>query len=379
MEQNQQIKNENNQKESIEVIEPEPLKTIVEEEDDQESIEDESEIEQENLIKPIYTPENKTYKYIDHDQLSKTLNFTDITTSKNVIFCAYSINTECYIEGRLSNQEDIELLDDIEKKYNEKYPFLQFITYKNKDIYDFPSREHNFITSFINSNEEEKSQEQIHFETENFNYLLSLFQESFVLHTEKINFKNIYNGFIEKDNNLFVFYDVSFFIKNLKPEYTVSIIDELLYKKKIYSTQVNPVISTFFKDNKNISRLQSLDDYIYPFPFQLYMCNFTDEYENIRKDDVIDSDYQTIDHPFLRTAYYFTSYPIFDNEQTEQLQRYVCFIINGLYLMKDISTEMTDDEKPEYEDKILAASTIYFHENDLQLWGVKNIGHFTKI
>jgi len=48
-------------------------------------------------------------------------------------------------------------------------------------------------------------------------------------------------------------------------------------------------------------------------------------------------------------------------------------------MSKDLAKEeISDEEKKEHIVKILRASSFYFHENEVQLWGVKNILHFVE-
>ena len=169
----------------------------------------------------------------------------------------------------------------------------------------------------------------------------------------------------------------------------MKLIDEILYKRKIYSTPVDNTISQLFKDNHFLQEIKNNKGSPYPFPMQLYMCKMVDgEYENVRKGT--DAWLSTIEHPFLSKAYLFSSDPVIESD-TESLQRFICFIVRGLYIEKDISTanpdeidedniaHLTEEEKTKYSNDILYASTIYFHEKGLQMWAVKNITHFTEI
>jgi len=332
----------------------------------------------------ISLPEPITYKYIDDDQLNKMFGFCMNTqdTTYNIHFAMFSINTKCFIEGTYEESEYTEELSDIQSKYNERYPFLQFFMNKEDDMYSFPIIQYQCpvikeSTDFSQDNGEpiveEKSQEQIHFETECFKYLFSILQDESQIHEQQLDISSLYKGFLEKDEtNLFVFFDITSLISKLKPGFTIAIIDEIVYKKIIYSTPVNEIVTNFFKQNKQLCSIKTIDDKIYPFPFQLYSCKFTDEYENISIESP--EKYPSYEHSFFGIAYYFTTLPII-NSNVETLKRYACFIINGLYIKGDIN-ELQEEEREEYQKQILPASTIYFHENNLQLWGIKNISQF---
>jgi hypothetical protein len=338
-------------------------------------------------IPPIISlPVPITYKYIDDDQLNRMFGFCMNTqdTMYNVHFAMFSINTKCFVEGTYEESEYTEELSDIQSKYNERYPFLQFIMKKEAEVYSFPQMQYqcpsikentNFSQDSGELSSEEKSQEQIHFETECFKYLFSILQDESQIHQQQIDISSLYKGFLEKDeSNLFVFFDITSLISKLKPDFTIAIIDEIVYKKIIYSTPVNELITDFFKQNKQLCSIKTIDDKLYPFPFQLYSCKFTDEYENILIENP--EKYSSYEHSFFGIAYYFTTLPII-NSNVESLKRYACFIINGLYIKGDIN-ELQEEEKEEYQKQILPASTIYFHENNLQLWGIKNISQFVE-
>jgi hypothetical protein len=49
-----------------------------------------------------------------------------------------------------------------------------------------------------------------------------------------------------------------------------------------------------------------------------------------------------------------------------------------LYILKDI-TEIDDEIKQQFMNRIISSSSYYFHENKLQLWGVKDVLSFVEI
>lgn len=339
------------------------------------------------------SPSFSSFKYIEDDQLSKNFIFCDLPENKTlkIHFCLFSINTDCFIEGKLNDSKENENEDynDILSKYNESYPFLQFICHKNGEQYDFPSMDYECIipntphevkggNSIVNEDIEDdsnKSQEQIHFENECLKYCLSIFKDENSIHKNNIDLSTLYKGFLEgESSNLFVFIDISNFIHDIKEDYLFCIIDEILYKKKIYDSNINPIISNFFKKNRQLTKLHSFDNMLYPIPFQLYLCEYKDEsYININKNNM--NPYKTMEHSLFSRAYYFTSDYL--NDEPYMLKRFSCFIVNCLYVLDDINTELTDEEeKQDIKNKSLGASTIYFHENEIQLWGIKNNLHF---
>jgi hypothetical protein len=385
---------------------------------------------QQNQNVLIDIKEKLNYRYIDDDVLSKNFNIcSNDINSFTLYFCIYSINTECYIEG-IPQLDDSLKLNDINYIYNHFQPFIQYIFEKKNnsilslETYHFPSKQYTcpvFTNQENIENESQRedsndiSQEQIHFQNSCFEFLLSCFDKNIndTIHKEKIDFRNLYKGFIQEDENkenIFVFFDISKIISYLNTNYTLAIMDEIIYKKKIYSTPMDEFVIQFFKKNDSFTKIYILnndDDENIPekevevlFPFQLYLCDYVNnEYINI--DNSYDlKEVKPLEHPFLGMAYYFSTSPLKEVE-TENLKRFSCFMVNDLYFKKDISNineeeseeseesevniqseeEENDKKDPTKEyikEEILYASTLYFHENELQLWGIKNITHFIK-
>lgn len=383
----------------------------------------------------LLNPEQIKYKYIDDDELMKDFNMCiddslstpnplfSKTNSFQINYCIYSINTDCFIEGIPSLNDSIEL-HDTPYLFNNFQPFIQYVLEKKKDgilgvgseFYDFPqsSYECNVFSNQEEEDDSEKSQQQIHFENTCYQFVLSCFDKNIDIHNNTIDISKLYKGFIQtlstplsssefiqtnplsaplfsnnqnKENEniiqLYVFFDVTPIINYLKKsQYILSIIDEILYKKKIYSTSINENVTNLFKKNLFLSKIYLINENESEievlFPFQLYLCNYSEgEYLNIKKETVEMNHIEQIEHPLLGMAYYFSTYPIKEYE-SENLKRYSCFMVNDLYIKNDI-IELEEEEKEKIKEDVLSASTIYFYENELQLWGIKNMIHFTEL
>jgi hypothetical protein len=144
--------------------------------------------------------------------------------------------------------------------------------------------------------------------------------------------------------------------------------DEILYKQKVFSIPISPNVTQFFKYNNHLQYVKNEKGEEYPLPYQLYICK--SDYDNLSKTEFEQNELTTIEHPKLCNAFYFTSDPT-NNVFIDNLQRFSCFIVKCLYIEEDFSN--ANDEM------ILAASTIYFHENTVQFWCIKNITQFTII
>lgn len=341
------------------------------------------------------------YKYVDDDQLSKTFAFCEIPENNTlkIHFCLFSFNTSCFIEGNFKQKREDDENDygdeDTQLTYNEIFPFLQFFANKTEEYYDFPSMEYECIvpnpthetkggfdqdTGEANEikTDDNKTQDVIHFENECFKQILSMLKDNNSIHKNNISLSNLYKGFYEfQPKEIFVFVDVTSFYTEFKDEYIMCVIDEILYKRQILDTKINPLICDMFCKNRQFTKIRNLENQEYPIPLQVFLCEHKDdEYINVHK--VNENPYKTMEHSMFARGYYFTGEYIGD--EPILLKRFCCFIVNCLYVPDDIITEMTDeDEKQKIRERSVTASTIYFKENDIQLWAVKNILHFTEI
>jgi hypothetical protein len=377
------------------------------------------------------------FYYIGEDELTKIFGFCQpsLDISYQIHLCAYVYDV-CYIEGELDSPNtpppetemtESNSISDKLATYNVYYPYIKYIMQKNEEgQYDFPRM--TYTCPIINEPHKDessqtiedaysldKSAEQIHFESEIFNFLLSLFKEDTNIHSNHIPIDKIYKGYIEyTETDLFVFYEVTGLVNTLKPEYNECIMDEILYKKKIYNVPIHPIVTDFFKQNFDLTSVRNENGDIMPFPHQLYMCSYT---ENIYKslspthelqenmlsenattanaanstnptnkvslfspfsfqktNDIVDSmlePYRAIEHDVLGPCYLFTSELIHENELVNRLP---VFIVNCLYV-EDILNEMTEEEKVHLKNKLVKSCSVYYHENNLQLWGIRNITH----
>ena len=354
----------------------------------------------------------------------------------NIYFCLYSINNNCLIEGVNNNYLDSPfpyfLKNEIEEyeKYSIQFPFIEcFLTEDENNEYSFIKMKYTCpnISEKMEDNSSDKTQLQIHFENECF-LILNKYLEDFKM-------EDTYKGFITKNkesfSEIFVLFNITDCILRKKELVEVElstdnqvepppstlikcIFDELFYKMKIFNKKINNVVIDFFKSDNvfSFSKKSSLlntKQFETPIPnidtpFQLYLCkkNENGEYVSLRKEEEI----VQFEHNTFGMAYYFTTEPIkqtsflssTSDSNEKELQRFSVFIINTLYVLNDISKiPYVDDEDDEDEkfstqeikensdgikkikNKIFNASSIYFQENGIQFWAIKNNLHFTEI
>ena len=445
-----------------------------------------------------------TYHYIGEEDLTKLFGFCQsLDVSYQIHLCAYAFDF-CYIEGKVS--ADVPEMKEIENtmnRYNTYYPYIKYFFKKEEGgaHYTFPSfvyqcpvintlhpderKESSFsrggtgpetgTASIVDELDlDDKSPEQIHFETECFQRVVSMLQDETAIHEEEISVDHMYKGYVQYGtNHLFLFYDITPFQQKIKPEYAEGIIDELLYKKKIGAVPIDTQVVDFFKKNYHLTSITTEDGYHIPFPFQLYMCSYkNNQYGNLSKsqtstsdsasgstgvasssgifsffqakggaepeketasvptsisnpienspDEMSESDsgsptprappssdsemdenvnvplvpsedssifssysfqqkgeiidsmtepFVTIEHEVLGPCYLFSTELINENELVDRIP---VFIVNCFYMNEPLDG-MTEEDKKEISKKLLKSCSVYFKENQLQLWGIRNI------
>lgn len=345
-----------------------------------ELINEEENIQPLQQLQPPIEKNQTKYNYIEDDQFSRSFYFSPIPKNTIVHFCLYSINTNCFIEGNLEGEQRDNGSEESNKLqiYNETYPFLQFIFQKKDENYTFPTMDYEipYISEKEQESTNEKLPEQIHFENECYKYVFSLLKEESNIHNGNIDFSKLYKGYIIHDeNNIFVLFDLSSLIQNIKQQYTIGIIDEIINKKQIYLTPIHQYIIDFFNNNDYLQSIKNIEGHKYPYPLQLYM---TRKIEGEYLNDKVNSKslFLPFEHDLISMAFCFTKMPIIESN-IESFQRFACFIVNSFTIPLDISSEISNEEKNEMNEKILYASTIHFNESGLEITGIKNILQFT--
>jgi hypothetical protein len=203
----------------------------------------------------------------------------------------------------------------------------------------------------------------------------------------KLNIRNfVYKGYQEyQDNpddtthNIFVIFE---FVPsdNTQIIETLSwvILDEIMYRKKYNNKHIESLISNFFINNTHMTDLHFTGDDILPSPSLAYLCK--DNLYNVEMgESILDFTYK---HPWLGDYHYFSSYPLDINKtDVASLQRYAIFTVEpAKYLLKELST-ITQEQKDVFIKKIqnIDVVTLYFHENNIQYWCIRNTSLFLRL
>lgn len=326
--------------------------------------------EEESIVEELV---DETFYYFENNLLSKSvlLSIDTKIDSFTIYLCIYQIKTD------------------------KEFPYLKYILKEDNNEYKFP--EIKFTFSNLDDIE-------IYFKNEVIKNVMSI-----VNLYDKIdgNFVNkIYKGFIEDESDIFVFIDVSEFNPKISKEYIFSIMDEIINIKKINDKNINNKVTDIFFKNRFITYLKytSTNKNI-QYPIIGYNCIFnenTQTYENVLdndndSDDNDNNEFYMIDHHLFGNKYYFTSESVekqtsFFNlkkeiipERNKKLLRYAIFIENPKYILRDIGNDNNVTQSRKYSDvnnetyiyNITEtendSSSLYFHENNIQFWGIKNI------
>jgi hypothetical protein len=354
------------------------------------------------------------YKYITNKDFS--IEFNSEEEEVTVKLCIYNVNTECYVETTTVKDVDKHLHEEHIKKSDFKLetllkdndtpekksficPFVEFAFIHKNNQYEFPSFQFkpiNVTNKTVPKEEDDEYDLNIdsgiidypygnttYFENECFLQLFKLFTSNpHQMHLSKIN--DMYKGFIQTDNTHYtVFFDITSFV-NKNPNLVQSkcifgILDEIIYKKKIWDTPIDRSVISLFKKHKHLRSIRNEDDVDYPIPLQTYMCEKkNDQYISKTK-----SLFPSYIEPF-GLCYYMT------NEKfSEKPDRFAIFVVNCLYNIElkeddDIFIRNKKGDLKELVDEkltnaLLSNATFHFTDINIQIWGIRDNLHLTKL
>ena len=297
------------------------------------------------------TDQNEDYRYSflsnDNNPLSRNIGEINKSNTYTLHLCIYYINIDCTT------------------------PFIQFLL-TLVDVPQFP-----VINEF-------KFPHQHADEEINTYFMNTCYQE--IIHLLKLDdtfgvelAKQMYKGFVQQDDHdLFVVFECLEQISDKSTSQWV-ILDELIFKKEVDGKLIHPSLITFFQKHKYMMDIFIKNSKkVYDLPLLLYLCyKEKDTYTNYTiNHSLIDN---TFDIPFFGDYYYFSSNIIHLKEQS-QVQKYAVFIDNTKYILKDI-VNITSLQKQIFLNNTFKENvlTIYFRQNNIQLWCVKNSNNFTRI
>lgn len=321
---------------------------------------------------------NTKYFFLNDNILSQTFgDFMNTDKQYNVKICIYQINGECDI------------------------PFLQFLFDKSGEKITFPNINFQCPITNATSNpdqfQESANQEHTFFMNQCSQELLKVLPIHDIFSEDIL--KQIYKGFIEYDNTLYVIFDSTKIEDPVidQSKYSWSIIDEIINSRKILDKEFDQEIIDMFIKTPYMMHIVDANGQRIIYPFLLYLCinpiskatqpdatqpdatqyNNAIEHNNTNSINIID---EQVDHPLLGSYYYFSSSPL-EGADLTRIKRYVVFTFNCKYIVTDINTIQDKEEfitnldNDDDNDKL----SIYFKEDGIQLWCIKTSEQFTNL
>ena len=254
----------------------------------------------ENLDKP---------EFLKGDELTREFSFNrDIKIPHVLHLCMYKINRVLY------------------------QPFLEYYVIKKNNEYTFPNKElsPNFFEPFIEKEPEEEKIEPIVEEIvgggEPEDIDQAFLEQISTFFTDEtgspLDIEN-YKGFLEINNNIFIFIEIKQDILRDKENLVPIIIDEIINKRTI---NLSPLVLDLFTTNQILTRIGN----DIQKPRVLYLCKKEGGiYKNIYYEQQEVQHYTIINeqvlHPTLKNIYLFSEIPLPSETPIEFIKRYVAF------------------------------------------------------
>lgn len=309
----------------------------------------------ENSFSEFNWREQNKYKYSMLEDIYFYKNIRNLNVYKNCYLCIYTVNNE------------------------NKYPFLQFLFYKNllTDTFSFL----NYINFDFNNNEDliEKINEYIlsFLNIKNvYSKLVNDTNNSEFMHSTDIIFK----GFVEEEDNNYLFFDIPklnecFFSSNLQ----LGLIDEIMNDQKLNGKTIYLEIVDFFHKNSQFMYLKNEKDENYEIPIVAYVSKTNKWIEFSRIFGQM-----TVEDGILGNYYYFTNYETAKKNAEEMIlnKEYGGMIkfalfpgIMKTFLLKTFMNtnflkEIGEEEKKEWIE--VYDSFFYLEKNEDPVWVMKD-------
>ena len=304
--------------------------------------EDESEDESEDkktISESVVDDTTFQYKYLDEENnpLSRFFgDFIDTDNSYKIFVCIYKINVDC------------------------KLPFLEFlIDHKNNNNLSFP-----IINDFVCRKGDDEEQ-NIEFKNKCILEVLRRIEIDDIFGVDLL--EKMYKGFVEyKNDNIFIIFECPDYNQPISKDSEWSILSEIVGD---HTDNFEPILKSFLTDNKFMTEIRNEYNDIIPTPLLLYLCTES----SIQTPSIVDT---TIKHDWLGDYYYFSSKPL-DMIVT---QKYAVFTENAKYILVDVNTVNEKQRNDFLNDSTKSIIlSIYFHQNNIQYWCIKNNNNFTRI
>lgn len=288
-----------------------------------------------------------------------------------------------------------------------KNPFLLFLLEIQNEIFDFPSFEYKPVFETEVSGKAKESVQDDTLQIDFINECLKKIRERYPSIVETINEENrdqFYKGFVSKDKDIYVFFDIHSLItedtsteedvstvedtstefkENVQSEINTtsnkawSSLEEIILYQTLLGKPVQPNLATLFKETPELYTIRNRYGNPIPTPHIMYLCEKQDttirNYIGNSPTPELLPLLCTIHTPIFGRLYCFTPKPILG--YAAGLQRYIGFVEDAIYILREISLDSkeVEEECKEIED----ATCIYFRENEQPIWGFRTSADFT--
>jgi len=327
-----------------------------------------------------YLVDNKQYFYLNNQELTQHFTMSAAPQEYDVYLCIYKIYSDA------------------------EYPILMYLVNTSEVEVDFPTFKYQSTNTPPPSSPDQQTTDGPIEHTLLLNECISKMLDIFPhLDQEFSNnsFQSFYRGIIDSVNGkLYVFVDSTSIKKWPEPkanQYTWAIPYSITNKRTILGKPLSTNLYSLFETNSYLGHVLDDNKQRSLIPALLYLCeNDGGLYQNVlRKSpqeklegesddtqsvdagqtiDIVDDRY---DHPWFGNYFYFSSAALNNNEA--DIRQYAVFTYNARYILKKLEN-ISDDEKSAFTQSLATDnSTIYFKENDIQLWCIKRDRQFTEI
>tara|TARA_B100001093_G_scaffold76612_3_gene67486 strand:+ start:10243 stop:11289 length:1047 start_codon:yes stop_codon:yes gene_type:complete len=292
------------------------------------------------------------YKYLENDDLIKEIEYErDYYKQYFIHLCIYKIDQ--------TSRLPFIKFSFIEENNNMTFPKIKL------NMQNFIELKENLVTNSVNNDENDEKNVLSDIDKEFLDQVNSFYKE---IYNNELSVDN-YKGFLEENENIFVFLDLTMENLDTKLNIKQSILEEIIVSGNIVGIPIDSKIIKLFNENVLIQNLRTLEGAKIENPKIGYLIDKSednDNYENIYHDnnEILlippTNNYQENEDVFI-----FSSVPLkYDN--ISNICRYACFVTNN---------EDEDENKDENKD----LETFLFQENNTLFYGIKEEDLFSQI
>jgi len=301
------------------------------------------------------------YTYLADDPLSREFSFgRDINVQHVLHLCIFKMNRVLQL------------------------PFLEFYLEKSTNVYEFPHKPldsepfkhmlENLDQPHIEPADEDNQESPVLQDQDGEDIFID---QCFIFFKEKVgeveNLETMYKGFVEKDEHIFVVFDVDQ-VDTSQLKGLWATLDEIIVKKTVANVEVAPTTTDIFLENRVLANIKNDVGENLPYPTALYLCDSREEggYRNSYYKEGESSITHTtliherINHPKLKQIYLFSETVLPADTLTSEIKRYALYIDPENKIGGELET-------------IPEVPVVGFQEDGVDYWSTKSPKYFAEI